>query len=175
MAVKSTLPSELLTLVFQYLTPQQNAANARVCKGWQDPATDVAKRQILARTQDDILQKAEAFLCSVPHQLENYCPQFKRLREMGLERNNYTFQIIHQATLDAVKQKYIICMTNFFSTRLRKSAQLGPWPLTLALRCRVRSSCERFVPHYFSGIHLVTNAYSVDYLPPELDSNVLFP
>ncbi len=121
MAVKSTLPPEVLTLVFQYLTPQQNAANARVCKGWQGPVTDVAKRQILARTQDDILQKAEAFLRSVPHQLENYCPQFKRLREMGLERKKYTFQVIHQATLDAVKQKYIICMTTLMSINPRCS------------------------------------------------------
>lgn len=107
------VPAEVIVNIFERLPPEQNTANARVSKNWKPFAEDVAKKQIILPTQQEILRKAANFLRMVPHRLEHYCQSFQLLTQMRQNRENFTFNQIHGATLQAT-EKQRVCMAFFY-------------------------------------------------------------
>ncbi len=111
------VPAEVMVNIFEYLPPEENTQNAKVCRSWRGFAEDVAKKQIIVRTQQEILRKTANFLrMVVPRQLGEYCPTFQRLTDLIRDRQGregYSFNQIHQMTLSAT-EKQTICMAYFY-------------------------------------------------------------
>ena len=55
------VPAEVMVNIFVYLPPEENTQNAKVCRSWRGFAEDVAKKQIIVRTQQEILRKNGKF------------------------------------------------------------------------------------------------------------------
>lgn len=103
-----------LDRIFNFCTPKDNATrNALVWHAWREPATRIAKLQLVQSRIKEIQKEAEPFLRMVPLKLELLCASYRNFLTVSEDLSSHTFQEV-KATVNTCAEKYTVCLSRFF-------------------------------------------------------------